>query len=58
MKRGVERRKPEFINSLNMPFNPSNFNFTKVMQDEILFEFCPKTKASRNTDNGTVKVCH
>ena len=38
MRRGIDRRKPDNIQSLSMPFDPSKFNFTKVKEGEILFE--------------------
>jgi hypothetical protein len=41
LKRGIERRKPEFITGLDQPYDPSKFNFTKVKPDEIICELCP-----------------
>ena len=38
LRRGIDRRKPDNIQSLNMPFDPNKFNFTKVKEGEILFE--------------------
>ncbi|KAK2181812.1 hypothetical protein NP493_375g02091 [Ridgeia piscesae] len=41
LKRGSERRRPEQINTLTLPFDPSKFNFTKVRPGEVLCEMCP-----------------
>ncbi|XP_066448855.1 GDP-D-glucose phosphorylase 1 isoform X2 [Eleutherodactylus coqui] len=38
VKRGVERRKPQDIKSIQEKFNPSQFNFNKMKHDEILFQ--------------------
>ncbi|CAM1309921.1 GDPGP1 (predicted) [Pycnogonum litorale] len=38
LKRAVERRKPENITSVNEPFNPDKFNFTKIKKEEVLFK--------------------
>ncbi|XP_071835248.1 GDP-D-glucose phosphorylase 1-like isoform X2 [Apostichopus japonicus] len=37
-KRATHRRKPQEMRSLAQPFNPNNFNFTKVKPGEILME--------------------
>ncbi|XP_054708802.1 GDP-D-glucose phosphorylase 1-like isoform X2 [Uloborus diversus] len=37
IKRAVERRKPDFITDVIMPFDPNCFNFTKISNNEILF---------------------
>ncbi|XP_067140606.1 GDP-D-glucose phosphorylase 1 [Centruroides vittatus] len=37
VKRAVERRKPQMVSSIDMPFDPKLFNFTKVKEEEILF---------------------
>ncbi|KAJ1528082.1 hypothetical protein ONE63_007999 [Megalurothrips usitatus] len=37
-ERGENRRKPHEFFSVNDPFNPSLFNFTKIKNGEILFE--------------------
>lgn len=36
-KRAQERRKPQHINSICMPFDGSIFNFTKLKEGEMLF---------------------
>lgn len=36
IQRAKERRKPEFIESLQQPFDPNRFNFTKVKSGEII----------------------
>ena len=38
LKRGSQRRKPQEINEINLPFNENSFNFTKVPQTEKLFQ--------------------
>jgi len=40
VKRAVERRKPQDISSVSQPFNPAEFNFSKVASHEVLFEMC------------------
>ncbi|KAI0241908.1 GDP-D-glucose phosphorylase 1 [Lamellibrachia satsuma] len=40
-KRFFERRQPEFISALTMPFDPTKFNFTKVKPGEVICEMCP-----------------
>ncbi|XP_064623665.1 GDP-D-glucose phosphorylase 1-like isoform X2 [Lineus longissimus] len=37
-KRFAERRKPQQIDHICQPFNPTNFNFNKIKPDEILFQ--------------------
>ncbi|XP_068128583.1 GDP-D-glucose phosphorylase 1 [Hyperolius riggenbachi] len=48
IKRGIERRKPQDIRSIEEKFNPSQFNFTKIKSEEILFEMirCSPEKAA------------
>ncbi|KAM4676740.1 GDP-D-glucose phosphorylase 1 [Discoglossus pictus] len=38
IKRGLERRKPQDIQSIQQKFNPNQFNFNKIKPDEILFQ--------------------
>lgn len=38
VKRGIERRKPQDIKSIQEKFNPNQFNFNKIKHDEILFQ--------------------
>ncbi|GAB6020531.1 hypothetical protein CHUAL_003214 [Chamberlinius hualienensis] len=38
VKRASDRRKPQHIASVSQPFNHEDFNFTKVVDHEILFE--------------------
>ncbi|XP_075714254.1 GDP-D-glucose phosphorylase 1 isoform X2 [Rhinoderma darwinii] len=38
VKRGIERRKPQDIKSIQEKFNPSQFNFNKIKDEEILFQ--------------------
>lgn len=37
-ERGECRRTPESITSMRQPFNHARFNFTKLLQKEILFD--------------------
>ncbi|GLH09054.1 GDP-D-glucose phosphorylase 1 [Gryllus bimaculatus] len=43
--RGTNRRPPEDINSLTQPFDHKKFNFTKINENEILFEVKRREKA-------------
>ncbi|NXG57988.1 GDPP1 phosphorylase, partial [Hemiprocne comata] len=36
-QRGTQRRAPQAIHSLRQPFNPHNFNFTRIRPEEVLF---------------------
>ncbi|XP_044139164.1 GDP-D-glucose phosphorylase 1 [Bufo gargarizans] len=38
VKRGIERRKPQDIASIQEKFNTSQFNFNKIKHEEILFK--------------------
>ncbi|KAM3924335.1 GDP-D-glucose phosphorylase 1 isoform 1-T2 [Leptodactylus fuscus] len=38
IKRGIERRKPQDIKSIQEKFNPNQFNFNKIKHEEILFQ--------------------
>ncbi|XP_015259196.1 PREDICTED: GDP-D-glucose phosphorylase 1 [Cyprinodon variegatus] len=38
IQRGIERRKPQEILSIQQEFNPSHFNFNKIKADEIICE--------------------
>ena len=38
MQRKLKRRQPQSIQSMDDPFNPSNFNFTQIPDREILFK--------------------
>lgn len=44
-KRAQERRKPQHVTSICMPFDDSIFNFTKLKEGEMLFSL-------KNTDKG------
>ncbi|RWS31971.1 GDP-D-glucose phosphorylase 1-like protein, partial [Leptotrombidium deliense] len=37
-ERGILRRKPHLMRSLKMPFDEKSFNFTKIKNDELLFQ--------------------
>ncbi|KAL4238038.1 GDP-D-glucose phosphorylase [Mactra antiquata] len=52
IKRAQERRKPDVINSVNQPFNPASFNFTKIKESEILFDLVKKDNSSGDMTNG------
>ncbi|RWS16854.1 GDP-D-glucose phosphorylase 1-like protein [Dinothrombium tinctorium] len=48
-KRGKMRRKPYLMNSLQMPFDENTFNFTKVKNEEILFQIECSDSSERAT---------
>ncbi|KAM9311907.1 GDP-D-glucose phosphorylase 1 [Gastrophryne carolinensis] len=52
IKRGIERRKPQDISSIQEKFNPSQFNFNKIRSEEILFKMIrtQSEKAPTNVD--------
>jgi len=41
-----KRRQPQRMSSVSQPFNPENFNFTKVQSKEVLLELCPEQRLS------------
>ncbi|XP_022800376.1 GDP-D-glucose phosphorylase 1-like [Stylophora pistillata] len=45
-----KRRKPDLINKVSQPFDPSKFNFTKVPQKEVMFELIPKHRGAVTND--------
>ncbi|XP_058966097.2 GDP-D-glucose phosphorylase 1-like [Pocillopora verrucosa] len=45
-----KRRKPDPINKVSQPFDPSKFNFTKVQQKEVMFELIPKHRSTVTSD--------
>ncbi|XP_072241290.1 GDP-D-glucose phosphorylase 1 [Leuresthes tenuis] len=47
IQRGIERRKPQEILSIQQEFNASQFNFNKINPEEVIFEMI------KNTDGGT-----
>ena len=56
LKRGIQRRTPEHISSVNKPYNPDKFNFTKVKGEEIICALRPKEDAVEHppdTESGT-----
>uniref|UniRef100_V5IF92 GDP-D-glucose phosphorylase 1 n=1 Tax=Ixodes ricinus TaxID=34613 RepID=V5IF92_IXORI len=52
IKRAQERRKPQHVSSVVMPFNPDLFNFTKVKDSEVLFELRKTDKCFTATKPG------
>ncbi|XP_072258845.1 GDP-D-glucose phosphorylase 1 [Pyxicephalus adspersus] len=54
IKRGIERRKPQDIRSIQEKFNPSQFNFNKIKSEETLFAMVrsPPGKAAESEDDG------
>lgn len=46
--RALKRRTPEEITSLTQPFDHNKFNFTKIEENEILFELKRKCDTSTN----------
>ena len=52
VQRGVERRKPQEIQSIKQPYNAHQFNFNKVCPEEVLFEMSRVTEQSRPGGDG------
>ncbi|XP_023117951.2 GDP-D-glucose phosphorylase 1 isoform X2 [Amphiprion ocellaris] len=53
IQRGLERRKPQEILSIQQEFNAGQFNFNKINPDEILFEMIKDTEGDTVlSDNG------
>lgn len=52
VKRAQERRKPDSINTVNQPFSPATFNFTKIKPAEILFELVKEENDPQQLCNG------
>ncbi|XP_068169867.1 GDP-D-glucose phosphorylase 1 [Antennarius striatus] len=46
IQRGIERRKPQEILSIQQEFNAKQFNFNKINPDEIIFEMIKDTEGS------------
>lgn len=60
VQRGLERRKPQVILSLQQQFDPKLFNFNKVSSAEILFEMRREEEISAEkgcAQNGTRASC-
>ncbi|XP_035224723.1 GDP-D-glucose phosphorylase 1-like isoform X2 [Stegodyphus dumicola] len=56
IKRAVERRKPQFVSDVIMPFDAEIFNFTKVKKNEILFQLNPLHRKKDQTSNDEKSV--
>lgn len=54
IQRGIERRKPQEIVSIQQEFNPSQFNFNKINADEIICEMMKE--ASGEVDGPDVQL--
>ena len=52
VRRGVERRKPQEIQSIKQPYNAHQFNFNKVCPEEVLFEMHRVSEQSRPEGEG------
>lgn len=46
--RATNRRMPEIITTVNQPFSPDGFNFTKAKQEEIMFFFSKNDRSDYN----------
>lgn len=54
IQRGIERRKPQEILSIQQEFNAKQFNFNKINPDEIIFEMLKDTvNGAASHGNGT-----
>ncbi|XP_041853944.1 GDP-D-glucose phosphorylase 1 [Melanotaenia boesemani] len=51
IQRGIERRKPQEILSIQQEFNASQFNFNKINPDEIIFELIRSTEGDTASTN-------
>lgn len=56
IKRAQERRKPDTINTVNQPFNPASFNFTKIKPEEILFEMVRESDTCHMCNGETKQI--
>lgn len=52
IQRGIERRKPQEILSIQQEFNASQFNFNKINLEEILFEMIRGTEGDTTSPDG------
>ncbi|MED6272961.1 hypothetical protein CHARACLAT_001925 [Characodon lateralis] len=52
VQRGIERRKPQEILSIQQEFNPSQFNFNEINGDEIICETMKDTAGVKDLLNG------
>lgn len=50
------KRKPQYISSMNMPFEPSGFSFTKVPEREVICRLVPQTSAWNNYEKSGENV--
>ncbi|KAK3092332.1 hypothetical protein FSP39_001381, partial [Pinctada imbricata] len=48
VKRATERRKPQAISTVNQSFDPNQFNFTKIKQEEVLFSLRQSDESQNN----------
>ncbi|ESP01625.1 hypothetical protein LOTGIDRAFT_225290 [Lottia gigantea] len=51
VKRATERRTPQKITSLNQPFDPNDFNFTKIKDNEILMSLHNQNAENQSDEN-------
>jgi len=49
-QRAIDRRSPQNIQSLQMPFDANRFNFTRVKHGEILMELKPNTTQANDVE--------
>lgn len=58
IQRGIERRKPQVILSIQQQFDPNLFNFNKISSSEILFEMHKQISSEKDcARNGTCATC-
>ncbi|KAK3525894.1 hypothetical protein QTP70_010948 [Hemibagrus guttatus] len=58
IQRGIERRKPQVILSVQQQFDPKLFNFNKISSSEILFEMHKQISSEKDwARNGTCATC-
>jgi len=51
IKRAQARRQPDKISTVNQPFNPDTFNFTKIKEGEVLLELVRDGKSDIKETN-------
>uniref|UniRef100_A0A8D0E8T5 GDP-D-glucose phosphorylase 1 n=1 Tax=Salvator merianae TaxID=96440 RepID=A0A8D0E8T5_SALMN len=53
IQRGLERRPPQQVQSVQQSFDPNQFNFSKIQPEEVLFHMARETASSGPCREGT-----
>ncbi|XP_048224720.1 GDP-D-glucose phosphorylase 1 [Perognathus longimembris pacificus] len=56
VERGVQRRRPQDIQSVRQAFDPQQFNFRKIGRGEILFRLRPEPSCGRQDEDSDTLV--